>query len=212
MKTITSVFWAFVITFAQGAIAEQVAEQPAKLQDLMSAEEINAMGLDGLSDQQQRELVEWIMQFQSGEDVPAQPAPAATAVVEAPAPATTPAATPAVTTAPTASTSVASAPTATPAAATNPQPGTGTDQDTANFGKAPEQPDEMRSRIPGTFTGWTGDTRFVLENGQVWEQRYETRWKTEMENPEVVIKRRLLGLHRMEIIGTGKSVPVKRIK
>ena len=70
----------------------------------------------------------------------------------------------------------------------------------------------MRSRIAGEFEGWSGATRFELENGQVWQQRYQTTWRTSLENPEVVITRHFLGLHRMEVVGTGQSVPVRRIK
>jgi hypothetical protein len=35
----------------------------------------------------------------------------------------------------------------------------------------------VTSRIVGEFSGWSGKTRFVLENGQVFEQRRPGRWK-----------------------------------
>ena len=56
------------------------------------------------------------------------------------------------------------------------------------------------------------DITVTLANGQVWQQRYKTTWRTEMTDPEVIITRHLFGLHRMEVVGTGQTVPVKRIR
>ena len=175
------------------------AEPAGGLSGIMSQEDMAEMGLDKLSPEEQEKLADWIRQNQGQATKPSASAATASAV---PAAAST-------TTAP-----QASAP-ATPTTAA-PEPATvataPTQADVDNFGKPAPQADEMRSRIPGTFTGWNGSSQFVLENGQVWQQRYDTKWKTELENPEVVITRHLLGLHRMEVVGTGKSVPVKRIK
>ncbi|MEP1471254.1 MAG: hypothetical protein ABJK20_08825 [Halieaceae bacterium] len=168
------------------------------LSSLMSAEEIAAMGLDKLSPAQQQNLVQWISQNKETSLSVEQAAPQ-NATPSSNATAATSTAAAAVSANASATTSVAAT------AATSVE-------EVDNFGKPAPQPDEMRSRIPGTFTGWAGDSQFVLENGQIWQQRYDTKWRTELENPEVVITRHMLGLHRMEVVGTGKTVPVKRIK
>lgn len=65
------------------------------------------------------------------------------------------------------------------------------------------------SRIVGDFDGWSGETVFRLENGQVWEQRLDGRYRYRGEpNPEVRIERNWLGFYRMTVIGTGRSVGV----
>lgn len=176
-----------------------IGQATPDLSSLMSEEEISAMGLDKLSPEQQQSLVQWILQKEgaplAAEQNTAPPTTEATATTVATG---------------TTITAPSSAPTEAASVAAVTAPATSTDVE--NFGKPAPQADEMRSRIPGTFTGWTGDSLFVLENGQVWQQRYDTKWKTELENPEVVITRHMLGLHRMEVVGTGKTVPVKRIK
>jgi hypothetical protein len=65
------------------------------------------------------------------------------------------------------------------------------------------------SRIVGDFEGWSGETVFRLENGQVWEQRLDGRYQYRGEpNPEVRIERNWLGFYRMTVTGTGRSVGV----
>lgn len=74
---------------------------------------------------------------------------------------------------------------------------------------------EVRSHIVGTFKGWKGNTKFVLENGQVWQQRNQksgTRWQANIDNPEVIIKTNLFGLHVLTIVDADKSTKVKRIR
>ncbi len=74
---------------------------------------------------------------------------------------------------------------------------------------------EIRSRIKGTFKGWKGNTKFYLENGQVWQQRNQksgTRWTANMENPEVLINTNFFGLHVLTIVDKDKSTKVKRIR
>ncbi len=70
----------------------------------------------------------------------------------------------------------------------------------------------LRSRIPGTFKGWKGETIFVLENGQVWKQRLRGRWAGNLENPEVEIYQTKLGYFNMRIVSVDRKVGVKRIK
>lgn len=74
---------------------------------------------------------------------------------------------------------------------------------------------EIRSRIKGTFKGWKGNTKFYLENGQVWQQRNQnsgTRWIVNLENPEVLINTNFFGLQVLTIVDKDKSTKVKRIR
>lgn len=47
--------------------------------------------------------------------------------------------------------------------------------------------DERENRIDGEFDGWSGDTKFNLMNGQVWEQVSYSYWYHYAYNPRVVI-------------------------
>ncbi|MEP5765764.1 MAG: hypothetical protein ABJ308_14310 [Halieaceae bacterium] len=72
---------------------------------------------------------------------------------------------------------------------------------------------EVLTRISGNFRGWSGETRFKLENGQVWQQRRQGNYKYFGEsNPEVRISKNFMGFYRLEMVESGKSVQVKRIK
>jgi len=69
----------------------------------------------------------------------------------------------------------------------------------------------MTSRIVGEFNGWSGKTRFVLENGQVFEQRRRGRWKITLNNPEVHISQNFMGAFELEVVSAGKSIGVRRV-
>lgn len=69
----------------------------------------------------------------------------------------------------------------------------------------------MTSKIVGEFNGWSGKTRFVLENGQVFEQRRPGRWKITLDNPEVHIRQNLMGAYEMEIVSERRSIGVRRL-
>ena len=69
----------------------------------------------------------------------------------------------------------------------------------------------MTSRIVGEFNGWSGKTRFVLENGQVFEQRRPGRWKITLNNPEVHINQTFMGALEMEVVSEGRSIGVRRL-
>ena len=69
------------------------------------------------------------------------------------------------------------------------------------------------SRISGDFKGWSGDTVFKLENGQIWQQRRRGNYRHVGEpNPEIKISKNFLGFYRLEILENGKSVQVKRVR
>lgn len=74
------------------------------------------------------------------------------------------------------------------------------------------QEQEVSSVIEGRFTGWTGSTVFRLANGQVWQQSDGRNAALSLQDPEVAIKPGALGTWRMHVVGTNRSVRVKRIR
>lgn len=81
--------------------------------------------------------------------------------------------------------------------------------------QAPEElkgPDYIESSIPGKFRGWRGETRFELENGQVWVQQGRERYSISLQDPQVRVEKGLLGAHYMRILDTGRRVKVRRIQ
>ena len=72
---------------------------------------------------------------------------------------------------------------------------------------------DIVSRITGDFTGWSGETVFRLENGQVWRQRLSGRYKYNgPPNPEVRISKNFMGFYKMTVSETGKSIGVKLVR
>ncbi len=70
----------------------------------------------------------------------------------------------------------------------------------------------ITSVIQQPFRGWSGDTIFALENGQVWKQRYAGKYRYTGSHPEVRITQNFMGFFRMELIENGKTIQVKRLK
>lgn len=70
----------------------------------------------------------------------------------------------------------------------------------------------IRSRITGEFSGWEGNTRFVLENGQVWEQRRPGRHRVRLTAPEVTIQRNRFNAWELELVEDGASIGVRRVR
>jgi len=68
------------------------------------------------------------------------------------------------------------------------------------------------SKIDGKFVGWRGKTLFKLTNGQVWQQRNSGILKTNLDDPDVIITRNIMGFYKLKIKKTGKVVGVKRVK
>jgi hypothetical protein len=80
---------------------------------------------------------------------------------------------------------------------------------------APESRDLIVSRIQGRFTGFDGSTRFVLENGQVWEQQGDGSTLTGMDltNPRVTLKPALIGKSwYLQVEGYNKTAKVRRVQ
>ena len=81
----------------------------------------------------------------------------------------------------------------------------------SNIEKFRNEPDQLESRIAGAFRGWSGDTIFRLENGQIWRQVGGGRFVVRMEDPRVTIKRGSLGSYFLSVEGYGSRVKVARI-
>ncbi len=69
-----------------------------------------------------------------------------------------------------------------------------------------------RTRIAGEFAGWSGDTVFRLENGQVWRQRLPGRWSYHADSPEVELHKNMLGFWVIRVVDANRSVGVSRVK
>jgi len=73
--------------------------------------------------------------------------------------------------------------------------------------------DSISSKIVGNFEGWSGTTKFKLENGQVWQQSSFGVLRVKMNNPNIVIKRSILSdTYTLKIEGLNSSIRVKRIE
>jgi len=71
----------------------------------------------------------------------------------------------------------------------------------------------VTSRIKGSFHGWSGSTRFVLENGQVWQQAESGSLRAAGEDsPLVRIEPAFMGSWRLQVEGYNQRVRVKRIE
>jgi hypothetical protein len=173
----------FLITLVLGAGGVvYAADKPLDVRDVMSADQFHQTGLDKLSPEELAAFNVWLTAY-------GKPA-AAPRVAAAPTPA-----------------SVAPAiPLSVPPAAT-----------AGDFGKemlsseAGGEPERIETRILGTFTGWTGQTVFKLENGQVWRQSASGIYETRLENPAVVIKKLGVG-YLLSLPGHGASVFVRRVQ
>jgi hypothetical protein len=69
----------------------------------------------------------------------------------------------------------------------------------------------IESRIDGEFSGWEGDTIFVLQNGQIWQQSsYAYKYKYAY-SPTVIIYPSGSG-HKMKVDGVDGDIAVIRLK
>lgn len=73
--------------------------------------------------------------------------------------------------------------------------------------------EEFQSRIVGEFSGWSGNTEFRLENGMVWKQDENDRFRLQpVDSPMVTIKPGLFGAWRLSVEGHNRTVRVERIE
>lgn len=70
----------------------------------------------------------------------------------------------------------------------------------------------IESRIVGEFNGWSGRTRFKLENGQVWQQVGAGSYYGRADSPAVRIEPKSFGSWKLYVEGIGRGVKVKRVK
>jgi hypothetical protein len=78
--------------------------------------------------------------------------------------------------------------------------------------KKAAQEQEILAAIQPPFKGWSGDTIFTLDNGQVWQQRRGGNYHHVGTSTRVRISKNLMGFYRLELLENGKSVQVKRLK
>ncbi len=82
-----------------------------------------------------------------------------------------------------------------------------------NKNDSKEDRSPINSRIKGNFSGWNGQTVFVLENGMIWEQADKGKfWVKDVQNPEITIKPGFLGTWNLFTEGHNSSCKVKRIQ
>ncbi len=73
-------------------------------------------------------------------------------------------------------------------------------------------PSRIVSHLVGTFTGWSGRTRFRLRNGEIWiQQGYGSFSTPPLHDPRVVIKKLLVG-YVLRVPPYGAEVFVHRIR
>jgi hypothetical protein len=70
----------------------------------------------------------------------------------------------------------------------------------------------LEASIVPPFTGWSGQTLFRLDNGQLWRQRIKGRYLFSGEDTRVVIKRNLLGFYVMTLVSTGRAIGVEPVR
>ena len=71
---------------------------------------------------------------------------------------------------------------------------------------------QITSRILGEFKGWSGYTKFQLENGQIWEQSSEGLLIVRINNPTVIIKKSFFGTYNLNVEGANSTIKVRRIQ
>ncbi len=79
---------------------------------------------------------------------------------------------------------------------------------------APVDQTAIRTRITGKSNGWSGQTVFRLENGQVWVQTdsKDSFWMPAAENPDVELRPTALGGWKLYLTGRKAWVQVRRVK
>jgi hypothetical protein len=84
----------------------------------------------------------------------------------------------------------------------------------ATFGldKPAAAPETIASTIPGAFEGWGPRQRFRLANGQVWQVADDSNGVYDLRDPQVTIRRAVLGGFVMEIEGVRRTLRVRRVE
>ena len=77
---------------------------------------------------------------------------------------------------------------------------------------APAAPAALDSTIPGPFDGWTGNTRFTLANGQVWQIIDGSEAAYSLRDPKVRISRGSFGNYFLQVEGVSQTPKVRRVQ
>ena len=75
-----------------------------------------------------------------------------------------------------------------------------------------DEVDQITTRILGEFKGWSGYTKFQLENGQIWQQSSEGLLIVRINNPTVIIKKSFFGTYNLNVEGVNSTIKVRRIQ
>jgi len=173
-----------------GLLTASAAEAP-EIQTLMAPEDFTASGLDKLTDAERAHLSEWVARYREGAikgpTVPGKQRKEAEAAQESP-----------------------------PVVAEESTPET-TDEYPGGYKTSKEKKKEKKvkfeliAKVIPEFTGWSGKTVFVLDNGQVWRQRTPGSMRYSDGDSNIIITRNLIGKFLMEHPASGRSVGVRRI-
>lgn len=72
---------------------------------------------------------------------------------------------------------------------------------------------EINARLVGSFSGWSGDDVFELDNGMIWQQAETGRFSVStMENPEVRIRPGMFGSWQLQLEGYNTRIKVRRVQ
>jgi|TARA_B110000495_G_C22990956_1_gene583525 hypothetical protein len=74
------------------------------------------------------------------------------------------------------------------------------------------EPEEINTSVVGVFNGWSGETEFTLQNGQVWKQSGNGMLTAKIDSPKIRIRKGLFGSYILNVEGFNSSIKVKRIK
>ncbi|MEX0941105.1 MAG: hypothetical protein WD002_01005 [Pseudomonadales bacterium] len=75
-----------------------------------------------------------------------------------------------------------------------------------------KRPDKVHALVVPEFDGWSGNTVFALDNGEVWQQRLPGRFTYQGNDAKVIIKRNLFGFYALEHVASGESIGVTQVR
>lgn len=70
----------------------------------------------------------------------------------------------------------------------------------------------VEANVVAPFRGWSGQTLFRLENGQLWRQRIQGRFSYSGDDTRVVIERNRLGFFVMRHVASGRTIGVEFVR
>ena len=184
---------AFVLLSLCTATSSIAAPTFESLDKAMTADERVKSGIDSLTAQQREFLNSWL-KARYGEPAQAEASESDTAIVRTPA---------------TSATTEADA----QAIETEVERRVAAKLAATRVGKdSPKGEIEFEARLVGDFKGWTGKTVFKLDNGQVWRQRSASTYRYKGADTRVRFEQNWMGGWEMEVLSTGKSVLVKKLR